>query len=311
MAEAKSPIAFERTVARPRKCPRWLAGFLPALAVLAVAFSVPLYHLLQLAAADQLYSDIPLIPFVSLYIVWLRRNRLPRSRKPAPGPAVLFFGLGFLALAVVWFVSRGRPMAVENNLALTISALLLFFDGLCFLFLGAGFMRTFAFPVALLFFVVPFPVVLRDAVAAFLQHGSAACAGLFFQLSGTPVMQDGLDFHLPGCVIHVAPECSGIHSTLVLAIVSLVGGWLFLRTPWKRAVLVLAVLPLALARNGFRIFVIGRLCAAYGPRMLDSPIHHHGGPIFFVLSLIPFLLLLFVLRKTERTNLETSTEKLL
>ena len=33
--------------------------------------------------------------------------------------------------------------------------------------------------------------------------------------------------------------------------------------------------------------------------MIDSPIHHHGGPIFFALSLIPFFLFLIWLRKSE------------
>jgi hypothetical protein len=36
--------------------------------------------------------------------------------------------------------------------------------------------------------------------------------------------------------------------------------------------------------------------------MIDSPIHHHGGPLFFVLSLVPFFLLLYFLKRTERTG---------
>jgi len=34
--------------------------------------------------------------------------------------------------------------------------------------------------------------------------------------------------------------------------------------------------------------------------MIDSPIHHSGGPLFFVLSLVPFFLLLIWLRRSER-----------
>jgi hypothetical protein len=36
-----------------------------------------------------------------------------------------------------------------------------------------------------------------------------------------------------------------------------------------------------------------------GPQMIHSPIHTQGGPVFFVLSLIPFLLLLWWLRRSE------------
>jgi exosortase/archaeosortase family protein len=120
-------------------------------------------------------------------------------------------------------------------------------------------------------------------------------------VSDVPVMREGdLAFRLPGITLQVAPECSGIHSTMVLFITSLVAGHFFLHSPWKRTVLCLAVIPLALLRNGFRIFVLGELCMHIGPEMIDSPIHHHGGPLFFVLSLLPFFLLLYLLKKSER-----------
>jgi exosortase/archaeosortase family protein len=75
---------------------------------------------------------------------------------------------------------------------------------------------------------------------------------------------------------------------------------MFLRSPWRRAVLVLFVIPLGILRNGFRILVIGLLCVNIGPQMIDCPIHHRGGPIFFALSLIPLFLLLWWLRRSER-----------
>jgi len=43
------------------------------------------------------------------------------------------------------------------------------------------------------------------------------------------------------------------------------------------------------------------------PDMIDSFIHHHGGPIFFTLSLIPFFLLLFLLVRSERKSVSQST----
>jgi exosortase/archaeosortase family protein len=113
-------------------------------------------------------------------------------------------------------------------------------------------------------------------------------------------------FHLPGIVIEVAKECSGIHSSLVLFVTSLLAGHLFLRSPWKKATLALAVVPLGIARNGIRIFTISWLCVHVDPAMIDSPIHHRGGPIFFVLSLVPFLAFLFILRRLERPKNDPS-----
>ena len=307
----KDQLAFEAVVFKRKKNFGRLAGFSLAILALALCFSLPLYNLLRLIASDDLYTDIPLIPLISLYLIWMHRENLPLSFHTAAKPGLLFFAGGLLTLAVYWAASQSAPWPIENYLAINILALLLIFIGICFFFFGKTFMSAVAFPAALLVFTIPFPGFLRHRLETFLQHGSAICAGFFFQLTSVPVFRDGLNFRLPGCLIQVAPECSGIHSTIVLAITSLIGSWLFLRSPWKRTALVLAVIPLALIRNGFRIFVVVRLCAAYGPQMLNAPIHRHGGPLFFALSLVPFFLLLLFLRKTERVNNGPSTKKLL
>jgi exosortase/archaeosortase family protein len=114
-----------------------------------------------------------------------------------------------------------------------------------------------------------------------------------------PVLRQGIDFQFPGFALEVAPQCSGIHSSLVLFITSLLAGHLFLRSPWRRGALTLAVIPLGIMRNGLRVLVLGELCVNVSPEMINSPIHHHGGPLFFVLSLGPFFLLLFLLRRAE------------
>jgi exosortase C (VPDSG-CTERM-specific) len=196
----------------------------------------------------------------------------------------------------------GENLPIEDSLALTTLAFLLMFGGICCWTLGRRTLRARVFPLAFLTFMVPLPVDLRTYLETLLQYGSSAAAYGFFRLSGMPVLQNGVVFHLPGFSLQVAPECSGIHSSLALFITSVVAGHLFLRARWKQVALALAVIPLALLRNGFRVFVIGQLCVRIGPQMIDSYIHRHGGPIFFVLSLIPFCLLLWLLAKPERNS---------
>jgi exosortase/archaeosortase family protein len=86
----------------------------------------------------------------------------------------------------------------------------------------------------------------------------------------------------------------------VLFITSLLASHLFLKSPWRRIVLVAFVIPLGIVRNGFRILVIGLLCVHIGPYMIDSVIHHQGGPLFFALSLVPLVLFMAWLRRRER-----------
>ena len=123
---------------------------------------------------------------------------------------------------------------------------------------------------------------------------------MYFNLAGTALVRDGTVFELPGIVLVVGQECSGIRSSWVLFITSLLASHLFLRSPRRRIVLVAFVIPLGILRNGFRILVIGLLCVHVGPHMIDSVIHHQGGPLFFALSLVPLFLLLWWLRHGER-----------
>ena len=214
----------------------------------------------------------------------------------------VFFPLfvGLAALGAYWQAVRsGWKPPIEDYLAtMVLSFLSLLIGGAC-LCLGKQTLRVVAFPAAFLVFMVPFPVFLREGIESFFQHGSAEAAQALFTLSGTSFFRQDMSFQLPGFSLQVAPECSGIHSSLVLFITSLLAGHLFLKSPWKRAVLTLAVIPLALLRNGFRIVTIGELCVHVSPDMINSYIHRRGGPIFFVLSLVPFFLLLLVLRKLD------------
>src|SRR5438445_12634239 len=89
----------------------------------------------------------------------------------------------------------------------------------------------------------------------------------------------------------------------MLLMTSILAANLFLKTPWRRLALVAFVIPLAILRHGFRILVIGLLCVNAGPQMIHSLIHRRGGPLFFMLSLIPFILVLWrLLQGDDRTR---------
>jgi exosortase C (VPDSG-CTERM-specific) len=276
-----------------------LRKFALAVVALVAVFGFPLLKLADFALHDEFVSFILLIPFTSFYLAWLLKEKLPAVSLPEKKWAAVFFA-GGLASVAGYFLKPGSTVA--DNLAPVILAFVLCVTGAGFLFLGGTIMRILAFPFSLLVFMIPFPDVMRLAIETWLQHWSAAAAGWMFALSGMTVFHEGLVFHLPDITIQVAPECSGIQSSIVLLIVSLVAGHLFLRQPAKRALLCLAVIPLAVLRNGFRVFTLGELCTHIGPEMIDSPIHHRGGPIFFALSLIPFSLLLYFLMKSERSK---------
>jgi exosortase C (VPDSG-CTERM-specific) len=206
--------------------------------------------------------------------------------------------VGFAALATAFQLQKN--LSVNDDLALMMLAYLSFVIAGGFLFLGSKRMAAAAFPIGFLLFMIPLPDAAVNWLELALVAASADAAALFFDWTGTPLLREGQILTLPGIVLEVARECSGIRSTVVLFITSVLASHLFLKSTWRRVALLTFVIPLAIVRNGFRILVIGLLCVHIGPHMIDSTIHHRGGPIFFALSLIPLLVFMSWLRRHDK-----------
>jgi exosortase C (VPDSG-CTERM-specific) len=295
-AGTSTPESSERFV------PSWrrFKGLAIFSAVAALVFIKPLVALLAFARDQELFAHILLIPFISAYLIWSKRNQFVPESRPNRRLALLPFIAGAVVLVAYRIaLSRGWTFTRADYLAvMTFAFLCLLLVG-AFLFVEASYLKSITFPVAFLFFCIPFPNVVRDGIEAFLQHGSAEVAYGMLTICGMSVLRTETYFKMPGFDLNVAPECSGIHSSLMLFITSLVAAYMFLRTPTRRALFVLSVIPLGLLRNGFRVFCLGELGVHYDPLILDSGFHHHGGWMFFLLSLVPLFFLLSYLIKSE------------
>jgi exosortase C (VPDSG-CTERM-specific) len=291
-----APSAAERFV------PSWrrFKGLTIFSALVILAFIKPVVALLVFAAHSELFAHILLIPFISAYLIWIKRSEFVPESKPNRRLALLPFvaGAGML-IAYRIALGGGWRFAEADYLAVMMFALLCLLLAGAFLFVGVSYLKSIAFPVAFLFLTIPFPDRVRDALEAFFQSGSTEVSYWMLTLSGMPVLRDATHFKMPGFALVVGPECSGIHSSLILFITSLLAAYMFLRTPVRRGLFVLSVIPLGLLRNGFRVFCLGQLGVHYDPLILDSWVHHQVGWMFFLLSLVPLFFLLRYLIKSE------------
>ncbi len=274
-----------------------LKKFLVAVAIVTLAMAPLLVPFFSYSLQNTLYSHVILIPCVSAYFLFLRKDSL------AAGGG----GVGWLAVfpllaggASLYYRLAGQPSTTENAMAAVAFTYVAGIWAVAALTLGGQNLKRLAFPLLFLVFLIPFPTRVEAGIETVLQYGSAECAYWMYWIANTTLFREGLVFHLPGISLQVAPECSGIRSSLVLFITSIVGGQLFLKRNVSRVALAVFVFPLALLRNGFRVFVLGELCVHVGPHMINSAIHHQGGPIFFLLSLIPFFGFVWLLMRWER-----------
>src|SRR6185437_4140753 len=134
-------------------------------AILLVVYALPLLKLAVFALHSDLYSHVLLIPFVSAYLLWIRRTELQVTSRPSPGTAALTAIFAVLVVALYWLAARNGWISKEKPedaflSAMTLSLLLFLLAG-AFIFLGAKYLRNISFAVALLIFSVPYPSALR------------------------------------------------------------------------------------------------------------------------------------------------------
>jgi exosortase len=146
---------------------------------------------------------------------------------------------------------------------------------------------------------IPIAPAIVEVAEVALQRGSADVTHVLFRLTATPVFRQDLIFSLPGLTIEVAEECSGIRSGISLLITALVLSYLFLRAGWTKACFILLTVPIAIVKNAARITILSLLGVYVSPDYLHGPLHHRGGPLFSILSLVMLLAGLWLLRKAE------------
>jgi exosortase len=241
----------------------------------AVVYFSPIGVLARLVFENDTYSHMPLIPLVSLFLLVIQRKRIlgEVALKPAAGFAVCAGGLVLYGLATAL---RGhldspayRNQDVPNDyLTLCMAGAVAWVIGSFIVVYGLQAFQKARFALLFLVFTIPVPMFLLDGVITMLQHASAEAADIVFRLTGASYHRSGLVFEFPNVAVRVAEECSGIRSSLSLFILSILTGYLFLRTSSRRVVLALAIFPITVVKNAFRIVTITLLANYVGyPRV--------------------------------------------
>ncbi len=262
-----------------------------------VFWARPLFATLSLALGNDEYTHILLILPVSIALILFQKDSLFESTASnwPWGVALLLAALLTAGLGRWGFAGRYPDIALSLNML----ALVGWWIGAVILCFGVRFFRAALFPLLFLLWLVPFPGFLLDRVVSFLQHGSASLTSLLFMAAGVPVSQHGVVLSIPELDIEVATECSSIRSSLMLEIASMVLAYLFLRSPWRRLAVVLAAVPLSVAKNALRIFTLTMLAVHVDPSFLTGRLHHQGGIVFFLVALAAICLMIWLLSRGE------------
>jgi exosortase len=265
----------------------------------AVAILMSYSPVMAIYSSDksEYYSHIALIPLVTIYLIFQGRHEIFAKQNYSFFTGILLLSIGL----ILYLVGRIIGIQLEKNdyASFIMLSVLIFINGAFILFYGLQAFKAALFPLLFLIFIIPIPAALMDGIIYFLQVGSTEFTNLLFTISGVPFVRDGFFFNLPNVSIEVAKQCSGIRSSLALFITALLAGYIFLKTNWKKVILVLCIIPIAMFKNGIRIATLSLLGNYVDPRILSSSLHKEGGVPFFILGLLLLSPILFFLRKTE------------
>jgi len=240
------------------------------------------------------------IPLMSACLIYLERSRIFARMRSNIGIGV---SLSLVALSLYLFLEwHAVGLTPTNALPLVILSFVLLWVGVFVACYGTHALRAAGFQVAILLLMVPLPQALLERLIFFLRGCSAQAAAVILKVFGVPVFQNGSRLSLPGIDVEVAEECSGIRSGLALLITGLLMGHLFLRSPWRRFCLVLAILPVTIYKNGLRIVTIYLLTVHSSMESLTLWVHHYGGIPFSFLGLSIMACLVISLRKFEESS---------
>ena len=263
--------------ANARRLPVLHAGAL--LLSLGVLYGAMVPPMVQDWATDENYSHGFLIPLISAYILWTKRDELAAAARAGRGSAL---GLLLCAGALLTFVV-GRAGA---ELFLQRSSLVLLLLGLTLWLWGWPVFGVALGPLAFLWFMVPLPYLIYDAIAFPLKLFAARVATESLFYLGVPVFREGNIIHLASQTLEVADACSGIRSLVSLVALGVVYAYFAEPVLWKRLAIVVSTMPIAIAANVFRVAGTGLLAHHVGPEAAAGFFHTFSGWLVFVVAFV-------------------------
>jgi exosortase A len=250
-----------------------LAAALAITAAFGYLYAPVIVHLVTDWANDPDAAHGFIIPLVSGYLLWTRREQLSQLQ-----PSTELWGLVILCLGLAQlFVGH-----VGAELFFMRTSMLVVLTGIVWFLLGTAMLRTTAFPFAFLLFMIPLPDIILNLLAFPLQLMAAKWATFALQLLDLPVYREGNMIFLPSLSLEIVEACSGLRSLMALVALAVIWAYLSQPTVLKRVALVLSAIPIALVANAFRICTTGVLAHGVGPQAADGFYHAFAGWLVFV-----------------------------
>ena len=238
--------------------------------------------------AKEDYSYCYLIPLVVLYLIWEKKNELAAERAvPSWGgllflvPAILLFWVGELAGEFYSIYLSSWFAAV----------------GILWMHIGWRKLKVIAFALFMALTMFPLPNFLNVKLTFGLKLISSQLGVKMLHLYGMSAYREGNVIDLGFTQLQVVDACSGLRYLFPLLIMGILLAYFYRAALWKRLILVLSTVPVAIVTNGLRIALTGILYQYWGAEVAEGFFHGFSGWLIFIFTLGVLLAEIWILRK--------------
>jgi exosortase B len=221
----------------------------------------------------------PLIIAASIWLVWQSRERLRAAEiSPAPilGWTILLSGL------LLMFLAR-----TQDVLTFEVLSVIPVIVGCVLLSAGWPWLRVLAFPIGFLFFAVPAPDWIIDALTIPLKVFISDVVTRVLYAAGYPIAQNGVMIMIGSYQLLVKDACSGMNSIFALSAIGVFYAYAFRWNEKIRGALLLAaIIPITVVANFIRVLALVLIAHYGGVDQLDGVVHDLTGIALFVIAVI-------------------------
>jgi len=282
--------------------------FLILAALIIYTYKYPLLRTWDSWGSEHGYNANGMMIFIGscLLLFWVGKQLKSVPKK------INLIGLGFVVASLIFTLAFKRG---DINAMQSIGFVALIWS-LCFYLGGWIFGRAVMFPLFLSLFSVQWGLG-SSVVSLKMRILSTKFACWFINFSGKPfdiqVARQGTNVSMvdmPDLAFDVAAACSGLQSLMMTSVLALLMCYLMLKTWWKRAVMVILIVPVAILNNSLRIVLIAycgklfvwiehtfHLSEGWGKKIAFGAFHEYPGVIVYGLG---FLMVWLVAHYLER-----------
>ncbi|VAW50100.1 Cell division protein FtsW [hydrothermal vent metagenome] len=240
------------------------------------------------------YSHGYLIPFITAFLLWQRKDLLEKEEFSADWIGVLLAVAGS-AIVIIGNISATHVISLYGFLITLV--------GITYAYMGSA-ARIIVVPILFLFFMIPLPGIFLFRLSSELQLISSQIGVEVIRLFDISVFLEGNVIDLGKFKLQVVEACSGLRYLFPLLSLSFIAAYFFSVAYWKRIVIVVSSIPITIFMNSFRIGVIGVLVEYYGIEQAEGFLHDFEGWVVFMFSIGLILLemwLILILGKDKRS----------